>query len=236
MPYCSRCGVEVNEMIEKCPLCQSPIQKLYEDPHPGREFPEDQLNSASPSLSPKEKKMVAFSMTSFGILIPLLITLSVDVVLTGGVSWSVYPLIGLSGSWLLSIIPITLPRKSSLIIWTEAAILCTVMGFLYHFTTLSSRVITLGLPITFTGAVISHIIVYISERTARKGGNIAGFILIGLGVLCAFTDLFITKSLKGTVSLGWSLIVMAALFPVSGMLLYLHYRKKRSRLKKFFHI
>jgi len=31
MPYCSKCGVEVDDGIEKCPLCDLPIQYFQED-------------------------------------------------------------------------------------------------------------------------------------------------------------------------------------------------------------
>ncbi len=236
MPYCSRCGVEVNDEIAKCPLCHSPIQKFYEEPEPGRDFPTDQLNPAAPRLSPREKIRIAFSITSFGILIPLMITLSVDIVLTRSISWSIYPIIGLVGSWLLTIVPITKPAKSNLIIWSETIVLWGVFASLSLFTDLSSRVFQLSFPIILTGAVITQAIVTLSGRTARKGGNIAGFILLGIGVFCGVTDFIVSGSVMGHQGMSWSLIVIAALIPVSGMLLYLHYRKKKSRLAKFFHI
>ena len=236
MPYCSRCGVEVNDQITKCPLCHSPIQRFYEEPQPGREFPSDQLNPATPRLSPKEKIRIAFSMTSFGILIPLMITLSVDIFLTGKISWSIYPIIGLVGSWLLTIVPITKPSKSNWIIWSETVVLWGIFAALALFTDLSFRVFQLSFPIILAGAFISQTIVFLSRRTAKKGGNIAGFILLGIGTFCGVTDITISGSLMGEQGIGWSLIVIAALLPVSCMLLYLHYRKKRSKLAKFFHI
>ena len=203
---------------------------------PGREFPADQLNPASPRLSPKEKIRIALFITSFGILIPLLITLAVDIVLTRKISWSVYPLIGLIGSWLLTIVPITRPARSFLIIWSETVVLWAVFIALALFTDISIQVLHLSLPIIFTGALISQIVVSLSKKASRKGGNIAGFILLGVGAFCVFTDVLLSETLKGAFGMSWSLIVLAALLPVSGMLLYLHYRKKRSRLAKFFHI
>ena len=31
MPYCSRCGVEVDDYTDFCPLCEAPIQRLDEN-------------------------------------------------------------------------------------------------------------------------------------------------------------------------------------------------------------
>ena len=236
MPYCTRCGVEVNEEAEKCPLCHSPIQKFYEDPSPGREYPSNQLHSAAPQLSPKERTRLALFMTSFGILIPLLITLAVDMAVTRSISWSIYPLVGLIGSWLLTIPPLKVKKNPKRIIWMEAVILCGTLAAFHLIAGMPREVVSLGSPIALTAALISHIIVNISSRSKRKGGNIAGFILIGTGLFCGCTDLILSLRLQGIIHMGWSLIVMAATLPVSGMLLYLHYRKKKSKASKFFHI
>jgi len=237
MPYCSRCGVEVNTTVEKCPLCHSPIQKFYEDPAPGREYPVDELSSAPPRLSSLERKITAISMTSFGIMIPLLITLAVDVVINKGITWSIYPSTVMVGCWLMVLPPLIKPYKKHIIIWSEFLIACLFLTSLHFLGHTTVRVITLGMPITFTGAVISDLVVILSCRSARKGSNIASFILMGIGLFCGFTDLFISLALKGVFHMAWSLIVMAAIFPVCGMLLHLHYRKKGWRLiSKYFHI
>lgn len=237
MPYCSRCGVEVDKEAEKCPLCNSPIQKFYEDPTPGREYPEDQLSSAAPRLNPKERKIIAISMTSFGIMTPLLITLAVDIVSNRRISWSIYPATILITCWLMVLPPLIKSYRSHIIIWSEFMISCLFLGAMHFLGQTSVRVITIGIPISFMAAVICDIIVILSCRSSRKGSNLASFILMGIGLFCGFTDLFLSISLKGVFHMGWSLIVMAALFPVCGMLLHLHYRKKRWKLfSKYFHI
>ena len=237
MPYCTRCGVEVNEEAKKCPLCNSPIQQFNTDPAPGREYPEDTLNSAAPRLTPKERVRLSVFMTSFGIMIPLLITLAADIAVNRRITWSVYPLIGLTSSWLLTILPLIKQKNSTAIIWGEFFILMTTFAALSTFTPSSDKVMNLGSPIVFFGALVTQGVVSVSSRTARKGSNTAGFILIGIGVFCALTDILLSISLSNSLQMSWSLIVLAALAPVSGMLLYLHYRKKkRIGLSRYFHI
>ena len=237
MPYCTRCGVEVNEEAKKCPLCNSPIQQFNKDPAPGREYPVDALNSATPRLTPKERIRISVFMTSFGIMIPLLITLAVDIAVNRRITWSVYPLIGLTSSWLLTILPLIKQKNSTTIIWGECFILCATFAALSAFTPSSVRVMNLGSPIVFFGALVTQGIVFVSSRTTRKGSNTAGFILIGIVVFCVLTDILLSLSLSDSFRMSWSLIVLAALAPVSGMLLYLHYRKKkRTGLSRYFHI
>lgn len=237
MPYCSRCGVEVNEKAEKCPLCHSPIQKFYEDPAPGREYPVDELNSAAPRTSPKERRIIAISMTSFGIMIPLLITLAVDVVDNRRISWSIYPAIALLTCWLMVLPPLIKTKKSHIIIWSEFLIVSLFLTSLYILGHNSFSIITIGIPIAFMAAIICDGVVLLSSKSVKKGSNIASFILMGIGLFCGVTDLYLTFMMEGVFHMGWSLIVMAALLPVCGMLLHLHYRKKRWKLfSKYFHI
>jgi hypothetical protein len=237
MPYCTRCGVEVNEEAKKCPLCSSPIQQFNEDPAPGREYPEDALNSAAPRLTRKERIKISVFMTSFGIMIPLFITMAVDIAVNRSITWSIYPIIGLTSSWLLTILPLIKQKNSSIIIWGEFFILSVTFIALRGFTPSSSGIVYLGIPIVFFGALVSQGIVYVSSRTVRKGSNTAGFILIGIGIFCGLTDILLSCSLWNSFRMSWSLIVLAALAPVSGMLLYLHYsKKKRNGFSRYFHI
>ena len=56
MPYCSRCGVEVDEGVPACPLCRAPIQRLDEgEARPGlKPWPEHVVPDELPPLSAKE--------------------------------------------------------------------------------------------------------------------------------------------------------------------------------------
>jgi hypothetical protein len=176
-------------------------------------------------------------MTSFGILIPLLITLAVDITMNKRIIWSIYPVISLISCWLLALLPIMRPKKGSVIIWGEFIILCTTMLSFRLFAGAGVRVLSMGIPILFFAALISHGVLYFSLRTSRRGSNIAGFILIGIGLFCGLTDILLSYQLLGSFYMNWSLIVMAAILPVTAMLLYLHYRKKKkTKFSKYFHI
>ena len=40
MTYCSRCGVEVEERAQVCPLCEAPIQRLDEPREDPARYPD----------------------------------------------------------------------------------------------------------------------------------------------------------------------------------------------------
>jgi len=238
MPYCSRCGVEVDEIAENCPLCRAPIQKFQEDPAPGRTFPVDELPyPGPPKMTRKERIRLASVMTGFGILIPLLITLSVDLTLNSAVTWSVYPIIILTASLLIVLTALYFGRKPGLLMVLDFLIISTLLSSLNKFAGLPSAAVKIGTPIAFIALVSSFFAVFTSIRAKKKGANVAAFVLIGSGMFCIMTDLFLHYSLAGSLMPGWSLIVLAATQPVSMILLYLHFRKRKdSKLKKYFHI
>jgi hypothetical protein len=238
MPYCSRCGVEVYENAEKCPLCQSPIQKFVSDPTPGRPFPQDELASPRPPrMNKKERIHLASVLTGFGLLIPILITLSVDLNLNGTLTWSYYPSIILAAILLIVLTSLYVTKYPGRLIWIIFLIIWGTIFLLSSFTNLPDLAWSTGFPIVFFAAICSHLTVIISSKSKRKGANVAAFIIIAIGLFCFLSDLQLSFRLKGKMAPGWSFIVLAATQPVALILLYLHYRKdKGSKLKKYFHI
>ena len=80
------------------PCGSSPIQKFADDIAPGRTFPTDELPPCRPpQLTPEGKTASGGGYNDpFAMLIPMLITLAVDLTLNARISWSWYPLISLT--------------------------------------------------------------------------------------------------------------------------------------------
>lgn len=238
MPYCSRCGVEVQMEAVKCPLCSSAIQKFPEDPAPGRSFPEDELIvHRSPRMNRKERLQLASVITAFGMLVPVLITVAVDLMTNRSVTWSLYPVVSLSGCLLIVLTALFSGRHPGRLIWIIFLILLGNLQIMVGLNLIPEVSGKLGGPIIFFAALASHSTVTVSRRTKKRGSNVAAFILIAVGLFCLFTDLWLNRNLFGHTRAGWSLIVLAATQPITIILLYLHYRKsKNSLLKKYFHV
>jgi hypothetical protein len=238
MPYCSRCGVEVNKEAQKCPLCSSPIQKFADDIAPGRTFPTDELPPRRPpQLTLKEKLRLAAVITTFAMLIPMLITLAVDLTLNARISWSWYPLISLTTCLFIVLTALYAYKHPRQLIWGDVLICSAGLLLMYSLGLIPGTAVRVGIPISAFAGASSHMAVSFSGRTARKGSNIGAFVLMAIGLFCLLAELWIDLILYGGLQPGWSLIVLGATQPVTLILLYLHYRKKKDGpLKKYFHI
>ena len=238
MPYCSRCGVEVNKEAQSCPLCHSPIQKFADDISPGRTFPTDELPPRRlVQMTLKEKLRLAAVITSFAMLIPMLITLAVDLTMNSGISWSWYPLISLTACLFIVLTALYAYKHPRKLIWLDVIICSVALLLMYHLDLINITALRLGVPISAFAGISSHGAFTLSSRASKKGSNIGAYVLAAIGLFCILTELWIDWILFGQLRPDWSLIVLGATQPVTLILLYLHYRKKKDgALKKFFHI
>lgn len=236
MPYCSRCGVEVDETVSVCPLCDAPIQKLPMDD--GSPWPEDEAPTPSPApLNTAERKALARTITTLGFLIPASIVLTVDWFITRKLGWSLYVLVSLGAGWLWSIIPLMFNRKTFFLIFAETAIalgLETSVAFLAGDT---EWLLPIGIPIVSLAGLLAAGVTAMGRSTPRLGGNLAGWILMAITVLSVATDILVNSWLSGALKPGWSIIVAATTVPIAILILYLHYRpSKQTRLRRYFHV
>jgi 4-amino-4-deoxy-L-arabinose transferase-like glycosyltransferase len=238
MPYCSRCGVEVHDEARECPLCQSPIQQWVSEDRSRQPFPEDDLPPAhAPTMNQQERMRMAAFVTAFGLLIPVLVTLSVDQALNGRLTWSYYPLIILFGCLLLTLTALFSYRQPARIIIASSVIIAAILASLQAVYGLPAETTRLGIPLTGYAALSSYAAVTASAQAKRKGSNIAAYTLLAIAACCLASDITISHQLDGNLRPSWSLVILAATLPVALMLLYLHHRREyEARLKKYFHI
>lgn len=236
MPYCSRCGVEVDETVPQCPLCEAPIQQIpmkSAGPWPREEAP---YPPAAP-MSPEEKRALGRSMTTFGFLIPLLIVLAVDWFFTRNLSWSLIVGTALGAAWLWSIIPLYLGRRPYALIVVCSVVAMGLLGAISGLTGRREIFFPLGLVLAAAVTMATAAVTAATRTSKKRGGNVAAFILVAAGWVSVVTDLSVHLNFSGQWKIGWSLIVLATTLPVAALVLYLHYRpNRRSRIRRYFHI
>jgi len=237
MPYCSQCGVEVHPNTEKCPLCEAPIQKFFEDKHPERNYPEEAAPTAPlPPLSMREKLRIARGISVIVFLIPILFSTTIDFFINRGMTWSAYVISSLVGVLLITLTALFFPKRSGLVnllTHSIALLVCSMLNVLTGFHYPWS--IQLALPILFSSWLITQGILEVAKQ--RKGHLLSAAILLGLGLLCLVVDLVISLMAGNSPILGWSLIVISALVPTSLLLLYLYSaRFRESKFRRFFHL
>jgi hypothetical protein len=228
MPYCSKCGVEVEKGVEKCPLCQLPINGVEEDSPPPKKYPDVPVKHPEKTpLTPRQKRIRAWEIIGASLLIPFLIVVFTDLIVNETVSWARYPMIALLLTWMLTTFPLVFTKRPFVIITGEllsVLIFLVLVDYLHDWTV--DWFYKLALPNLAVLILISSAVVILSTQAKRKGANIAAFILFGVGALNLGLDMIIMSTLRQQVSITWSLFVLVPCFIIGGFLLYLHYRFK----------
>ncbi|MBI9100126.1 MAG: hypothetical protein JEY91_16710 [Spirochaetaceae bacterium] len=238
MPYCSRCGVEVDEEVKKCPLCSTNIQELTPEISPFSKYPEKTApHSIAPKRNKKEMRRMAAIFVTFGLLIPASIAIAADVVINGTVTWGSYTISSLIYIWVLILLPLLYYRRPVL---TLLAYYLSTLFYLYSIDTFSGGLFWftgLAFPITTTTAALIIFNLFIIRHSKIKGINILSYVVFSLGLECIGIDFSVSLFLTGTIGLGWSFIVLSAAIPAAGLLYYIHHKIKKPLIKKeYFHI
>ncbi|MHA1303757.1 MAG: DUF6320 domain-containing protein [Candidatus Heimdallarchaeaceae archaeon] len=238
MPYCSRCGVEVDPGIEKCPLCNTPIQKLDDEKVEYiKKYPDEPvIEKRIGKRTDKEKRQLALEILSVSILIPLLIVTFIDLIISRSITWAKFPILVLVFIWLTAAFPLQFPKKPIVLVLGEVG---TVLAFLflidYFIDWQVEWFLEYALPIIILTILIASLVILASMLVKRKGANVAAFVLFGIGVLVFSLEFTITRTIS------WSLFVLTPTVVIGGFLLYLHFRFMRKidlkeKLKQKFQI
>ncbi len=89
MPYCSKCGVEVGDKQDNCPLCHFPIPDISVKHEPEKEarFPDVKNIYTQLALDFKRKSFYALTFLLLGNAIGLMYT---NYMIDNELSWSLY--------------------------------------------------------------------------------------------------------------------------------------------------
>lgn len=229
MPYCPKCGIEVES--NSCPLC---LHQIKNDIHIIPFSHSVELDKKKVNLTNTEKKKLFNASTIFFAVLISSICLTVDLIFDKTLTWSIYPVIVITTFALVTTAAIYIPGIFKSI---SILLLNLLMLFLLDIQIpVKNFFLMISLPISSTGAIISFIIFLIYKKSKNPGVNMPGYILIGLSLLNITIDLITQNFIYGTTQMTWSLITTVSLMPIAIFLLYIHYvLSKRIDLRKIFH-
>lgn len=248
MPYCSRCGVEVDDTVDFCPLCEAPIQRFNEDgtvkdESAGQEpqlpeYPrEDREHAQDRSERFRIRRMIALQIITTVLATPLVVVLATDLLFGRHVTWSSYVVASLATAWIYSATPLLLPRRPIAIFAIDLAASAGYLAALDLITGGLEWFVPLGLPLIGAVVVVALVIWVLAVRAKRLGANLAGYILTGVALVCIFTETVVEAYLPSPIFLDWSLIVALGTLPVAGLMFYIHfYLSKRIDFRRKLHI
>jgi len=239
MPYCIKCGVELQNNAEKCPLCRTPVpaQFITGDVQE-KNYPVDRVvERTGPGMSKAQKKRLAMIIVTISLTIPLVLTLWIDFMNNKRITWSYYPVSGIILAWILCAMPLILKRHYW-ILYIIYAVAIEFFLFLLELIKLPGTwFFSLGIWLTISLWIIFGSVLAICYISRRKGVNIAAYILQGITVYSIVVDMIIKNFLNMKITPKWSIIVASVLILISILLLIIHSNTKlRFIITKKLHI
>lgn len=230
MPYCSKCGVELNLDAQACVLCATPVQfpptillKDNEKPYP-----------VIPTID-NDQGILAWIVLSTILCLASCTLISVNLFTSRDLNWCVYPVSGLVTAWIYATIVTFLIHNYWIAI--SGWILSTVsfLAVLNFFGTGNNWFWPLGFPLT----ILSGLAIMIIVRTIKHLKSVSAIMAIIFAtatVLCVCIDFAVNRFL-GRPGIGWSIIVISAIIPTEiGLAAYYSFIRKHIDLRRYFHI
>lgn len=228
---CKECGVELDEHMDQCPLCDIPvIDKRGEE-----RFMSPAAEEHKVWRERRPLHRILWQITSVLLISGLVSTLVIDLTITRTFSWSIYPIticvIGLAYSAMMSLSGIsTILRILSG--WLISASL--LFGLMYI--TPRNWPMALVFPILCSVNVFLLAIIAISGKLKKRSLNLVALVVLSIAMLCVVIDSIVSRYMSGTITLTWSVIVAASLIPVVGTIVFMYFRmKNNAELEKIFH-
>ncbi len=238
MPYCSKCGVEVEQTNKNCPLCHFPIPDVTIDHELEIEnrFPDVKNIYTQLALDFKNKAFYALTFLLLGNAIGLMYT---NFMLDGELSWSLYSGITFFALWVYLIFIFRYVKSISKSIIGSAINTLLLLAVLDVINGKFEWFVPLGLPAVFMALVFLLINYYMWIKSKNKGLHTVAFSLfLGIGY-CIGLEFFINQYIHNSGVLIWSVNVALNIVPWALLMLYIHYQIPvwiKEEIKKRFHI
>ena len=234
MPICKKCGVELEEGLADCPLCNEPNQEskiLDDDRAPIAK------NPGYNPLTKREKARLFWELATIFHFSALVVIIIIDIITNKRLTWSLYSLTCIVASYIY----ITLISLSYNKLWIFLpGLLVNSFGFLILVDLFDNGInwfFNPGLPLAGFFVVLLGLVMFYGYRTRQKGFNIVAFAALAIGAYCILAEIFISLAKTNSVNLSWSIIVATSILPFSLFLFFFQYRLKRGRsLRRFFHL
>ena len=240
MPYCPRCGVEVDASVRACPLCSTAIP-VFDDLGPGEPaWPaaSDRHSSSDPAktyVAPGEWRGRVFLAIAGVFLTAALTVLTVDLWVAGAITWSRYPLIALVAA--LAFVASNLLWRQP---WKWGTAWFAISSALVASLDAADGTLTwapgVGLPVVGLSFGLLALGAGLGLRARRRGYNLFALVFALVAVELVGIDSLVTAATAGSSTWGWSVVAALVLVPLSLIFLVLHLTIRRTPdLRRIFH-
>lgn len=217
MPYCYKCGVEVNNGVENCPLCQMDLPvfaeaEILEPRYPSQENVFKEIK--------KRRKNVFFVVFSFIVLAVLTNLIIIDWKNDTNLSWSIYTSIYLVCSLIYMAVALQYSKNIKINFFVIGITTLLLLFFNDYSNGKLEWFLPLGAPICTVAVSLLYLvfIIFMSQRLLPYK------IIYTLLILCGFlvaTELMINQFIHNRFFIYWSLQVDIFILPIIIILIFI---------------
>lgn len=233
MSYCVNCGVELAASEKRCPLCGvevinpvSPFDPTAASPYPARHE----------AIRHRIIRVVAATVLSLIMAIPLVIVLLLDLIKDGRMDWSLIPAASIALAFMVFVFPCLFrkPRVWLFMIFgtLEIAVFLLALKFILG----GDWYFLFALPLTvLTGAAVIGIYLMISSKKASLPLKVT-ITLVIIMVLVLLIQLLSELHFNGRIHFDWSIYaaVSCGMLSLAAIIVGRLYRKSERLRKRLF--
>lgn len=213
--YCANCGVQLADTEQVCPLCatrahpdlqRQPAQPLY----PGQQYPAVQVSSRGAQI---------ILTTLF--LLPMLICLQCDLLVSGGVTWSGYVVGALLTCYVLAVLPVWFKNPNP-VIFVPCGFAAVGLYLLYiDIVTAGGWFLSFALPVTGFVCLVVTAVVTLLRYVGKGILYVFGGAFTALGAFMPLMGFLLNLTFFTPRFALWSLYPTTALVILGLMLIFL---------------
>lgn len=233
MSYCVNCGVKLDDSLDRCPLCNTPVINPNEAPiHTSvPPFPKER-GQVEPVKHKDVTLLYSLTLIAASVACGLL-----NLLVFNRTPWSLYIIGACVILWVVAI-PIfmytRLPIYFSLLL---DGLAISLYEYLITFNTPTSEwFFELALPITICVTVLAILTAALNRHVSSSFLAMALYIFVGIAALCVFIELLIRHFLALPLLLTWSAVVLTACAIIAVALITTLSRKRlRNEVRRRLH-
>ena len=213
--YCANCGVKLADTEPKCPLCGTrahpDVSRQEQLPlYPGQAEPERQVSTWG----------VQFILTTL-FLLPVLICLQCDLMVTGSITWSGFVVGALQVCYVVGVLPVWFKRPNP-VIFVPCGFAALLLYLLYiSIATRGGWFLTFAFPVTGFVCLVVTAVVTLRRYVSRGALYIYGGAFTAMGLFMPAMGFLLNLTFYEAKFAFWSLLPMAAFVLLGGFLLFL---------------
>ena len=212
--YCCNCGVELADTEKKCPLCGV---RAY---HPDIHRPEKEGLYPDHTPQPRMKPATVQTVLIVLFLLPILVTIQCDLLITGKVTWSAYVAGSLVMAYIWAILP-TWFKKPNPVIFVPCDFAVLALFLMYiSYSTGGHWFLSFALPTLGAFALVVTAVITLMRYVPRGRLYIFGGAFLALGIYMPIMESLICLTFAKKF-VYWFIYPTNAFVLLGGMLIFL---------------